>query len=484
MNAIQSWPLATRMMFGLVALGLMGNHAIDATPSSAKKTFVVTSAGDSGAGSLRVVIGEANYWNKAHHNNGAIINFAPTAFGKAHTILLRTGQLPIVTSSIIINGPAAPEARVTLDAQGKSRLFRVVYPDGDLSLSHLTLRNGNGTDDTGKTPGQGDGGAIYNDQGVLNLSDCTLENNDAPGFGGGAVNNDGIGVATLSHCLLRDNRANFGGGALINGAVGKVTIRACTISGNHADGDGGGVNDSGDRMTITDSTVSGNICKYNGGGLSNFVGALLVSGCTISDNRADSSGGIENSGKLTLQNSTVSGNIARFVGGLVNWDTATVGNVTFSGNSCRESSVDILNTGMGTLTLGNTILASVVPGGTLSNPKDAFTKKGGQKILVRGTIHDEGFNLARDNGGGYLTAATDKLNTDPMLDPKGLADNGGPTPTIALLPGSPALSAGHSLLSTDQRGVKRPLVYPGVANAKGGNSSDIGAFELEIAARG
>ncbi len=58
---------------------------------------------------------------------------------------------------------------------------------------------------------------------------------------------------------------------------------------------------------------------------------------------------------------------------------------------------------------------------------------------------------------------------DPKLGP--LADNGGPTWTMALLPGSPAIDAGNTSLApaTDQRGLPRPV----------GLAADIGAFEYD-----
>jgi hypothetical protein len=72
-----------------------------------------------------------------------------------------------------------------------------------------------------------------------------------------------------------------------------------------------------------------------------------------------------------------------------------------------------------------------------------------------GTFVSQGYNLSSDDGGGFLTGAGDLTNTDPRLGP--LQDNGGPTQTHALLPGSPALNAGDpsQLGTTDQRGVVR-----------------------------
>jgi hypothetical protein len=89
--------------------------------------------------------------------------------------------------------------------------------------------------------------------------------------------------------------------------------------------------------------------------------------------------------------------------------------------------------------------------------------------------------LSSDNGGGFLTAPTDQINTDPLLGP--LQDNGGPTFTHALLPGSPAIDKGKNFsgATTDQRGPGFVRTFDDVstANATGGDGTDIGAFEVQ-----
>jgi hypothetical protein len=87
-----------------------------------------------------------------------------------------------------------------------------------------------------------------------------------------------------------------------------------------------------------------------------------------------------------------------------------------------------------------------------------------------------GYNLTDDPTTAYLDQLTDWINTDPLLRP--LADNGGPTKTHALKPGSPALDSGdRSGLNTDQRGFLRPYDQPGLTNVSDG--SDIGALEQD-----
>ena len=98
----------------------------------------------------------------------------------------------------------------------------------------------------------------------------------------------------------------------------------------------------------------------------------------------------------------------------------------------------------------------------------------GRKIFNDGgTVTSHGYNLSSDNGGGYLTGPGDQINTDPMFGP--LQDNGGPTFTHALLPGSPAINAGDPSFTPpplyDQRG-------PGFDRVVNGRI-DIGSFEVQ-----
>jgi hypothetical protein len=99
---------------------------------------------------------------------------------------------------------------------------------------------------------------------------------------------------------------------------------------------------------------------------------------------------------------------------------------------------------------------------------------GGHSIVNNfGSITSGGYNISSDDGGGYLNSPGDQINTDPMLGP--LQDNGGPTFTHALLPGSPAINAGDPNFVPppyyDQRG-------PGYDRVRGGRI-DIGSFEVQ-----
>src|SRR5439155_6109974 len=134
---------------------------------------------------------------------------------------------------------------------------------------------------------------------------------------------------------------------------------------------------------------------------------------------------------LAVSASTFSGNSAGQYGGAIYNNGAGSGNAiinvngsTFSGNSASNAAGGIFNNGVGgaaSLIISDTILKTGASGANILNNG--------------GSVVSHGYNLSSDNGDGFLTDATDRIDTDPLLGP--LADNGGPTLTHALLPGSP-----------------------------------------------
>jgi len=238
----------------------------------------------------------------------------------------------------------------------------------------------------------------------------------------------------MHHCVVMSNTATSGAG-IYNEGVGAVA-------------------------TIYDTRISGNTASAPGGGLLNN-GLMTLSRSTIDHNRARSGGGIDHvGGNLHLENDTFSGNqAADNGGGLYNRGSAVLTNVTFDGNlaSGPTTGGNIFND-TAQLVIVNTIVAYSDPDGNCFNSE--------------GTIHSLGHNLETADTCGFGSAG-DQSNTDPLLGP--LADNGGATPTHALLPGSPAIDAGDGAAcpDTDQRGVARPQ----------GAGCDIGAYEAVDAAQ-
>ena len=324
------------------------------------------------------------------------------------------GQTIILTSGeLLVNRSVTingPGAStLTVDANHASRVLYIASGK-DVTISRLTITNG--------TPPDYYGGGIYNDHATLTLNSCTISgNSNGGGIGGGIYNNGYAGTATL-------------------------TITNCAISGNSAWPGGGIYNDQG-TVTITNSTLSGN-----------------------SDNGYNYGGAIVNMGTLTITNSTFSGNSAGDGGAIYNsqGSTLTITNNTFSGNFC----------GNGALTHGGSIYDE---GGTVKIGSTIF-KAGpsGENIYhadqVGGRVISLGYNLSSDDGGGYLTAIGDQINTDPKLGP--LQNNGGPTFTHLPASDSPAIDAGDPALGMDQRG-------RGFVRVKDGRI-DIGAVEVQATA--
>jgi VCBS repeat-containing protein len=271
----------------------------------------------------------------------------------------------------------------------------------------------------------------------------------------------GTGIVTLDGLTITGGNFHVGGidGCGILNNLGTVTVSNTAVLGNIATTTGGILNDGG-VMTISNSTVSGN-SGDSGGGIYNGAGATLtVSDSTVSGNSADSGGGgIYSLGTLTVSNSTISGNSTAFSGGgIYNRRTLTVSNSTIFGNSAGVSGGGIYNLS-GILTLNSSIVAS----NTASTGQD-----------ISGIVPSGDYNLIKDTAGIVSLPGTHNITgVDPMLGP--LADNGGPTLTYALLPGSPAIDAGSNpdSLTTDQRGTGFARVV--------GTAADIGAFEVQPA---
>ena len=276
-----------------------------------------------------------------------------------------------------------------------------------------------------------------------------------------------LGAGANALTVKRDPAASAFGSFTVNSGK-TVTISDLTIS-NGSAGSGGGIRNNHGTLTVNNSTVSGNSADA-GGGIENFgedsgSAILTVSNSTLSDNSATNGtgGGIRNTGQfggsaaVTVNNSTLSGNSANFNGGgniTPLGAGVTVKNSTFSGNSANQGGG--IHSSQGTVMIGGTILKAGASGAN----------------IVGFAITSLGYNLSSDNGGGFLTATGDQINTDPMLDPNGLQNNGRPTLTIALQPGSPAIDKGKDFTAstTDQRGpgFARTFDNLSIANAAAG----------------
>jgi hypothetical protein len=379
-------------------------------------------------------------------------------FVESYEVLTAASATVTVENSTLSSNSAAGAFWAS---SGGGAIANVTYGgDATLTIKNSTL-NGNSSSNYG--------GAVFNN-GTVNFVNSTLNGNS--GFGGGAVLT--LGALTLTDCALNGNAAAHMGGAIMSGLLDAgldttLTITRCTLSNNTVatNGFGGGaIMNLGvgvtASLTVADSTLSANSAP--GGG-------AILTAAAVYYGEFEWEPEFPGNSTVNIKNSTLSGNSAQNGGGIANWKerldcsaTLTVNNSTLSGNRADDTLAGAIFNGGDVVGIKNTILAAGPTGANLWNIGD-----------FGGTIASSGYNLSSDDGGGFLTATGDRINTDPKLG--ALADNGGPTWTCALLAGSPAIDTGNSTdidgnpVATDQRGVARPQ----------GSGYDIGAFELHPA---
>jgi predicted outer membrane repeat protein len=300
-----------------------------------------------------------------------------------------------------------------------------------LTLSGLTL---------GAAATSGNGGAVDETGGLLTVDRCAFVANSASGSGGGIFATGGL---RLTNSLVRENSSfgGFGGGVY---STGPTTITATTFYHNSGKSGGGGLLFfGGGDLTVTACTFSANTSPVGGAGIFTLCATgttVTIANCTLNQNETPGIGGgllASGPGTLRLANDTVAGNHGNG-GGL------------FLSPALGTPSAILLNT-------------------IVANNIDATN----QASDISGTVI-AAFSLVRSTKGATFIGYTgsDLFGVDPHLGP--LQNNGGPTQTMALLAGSPAIDTGYDgvtgppyFLTTDQRGHLRKV----------GLHVDIGAFE-------
>jgi Bacterial Ig-like domain len=241
-----------------------------------------------------------------------------------------------------------------------------------------------------------------------------------------------------------------------------ATISGLTITG----GDGGVRNYEGD-LTLDRVAVKGNTADLSGfgGGIYSTKGTLNLTDSTVSGNSATNQAGVlQLSGTVNITNTTISGNkTTGFSGGVFSaaLDSNTTMNILNSTIANNESA----RLGGGIMTqLGAAVFVknTIVAGNSIENCNAA---------QFGGVISSQGNNISSDDS-CHFTKPADKQNTNPLLGP--LQNNGGPTNTHALLPGSPAVDAANATAcpQRDQRGTLRKD-----GDKNGSVVCDIGSFE-------
>jgi hypothetical protein len=391
----------------------------------------------------------------------------------------------------------------------------------------LSNAAGGGMNSNG-TPGSAYGGAVYSTNGLLTLQDCTVTGNYTygllPGTGspGNVASGGGIylvgGEASVSSTAFQDNfcsgqgclgDARQGkGGAVFNG--GQLYVTDCIFSNNGVKGGsapgpdkgayGGAIYNSSNAV-ITGTTFSGNAVlggmgggfdpgapgATGSGGAIYSSGSLAIVNCTLFENVAlggdgansvgspASNGGSAFGGAVCVRNGTLGVTNVTFAensvdGGLsgsypVAGGYSTNKALVFGGTIYVASSANAV--------LENTILVNSLSGsngyGSVIDSADLGCTRSAERLSSgssSGLVVDGGNNLSSDASCNF-TNSTSFNNTDPVLGP--LDNYGGPTHTMPLLAGSPAIDHGNDAAApaTDQRGRPRPF----------GAHSDIGAFE-------
>ncbi|MDF1519776.1 MAG: choice-of-anchor Q domain-containing protein [Brevefilum sp.] len=386
---------------------------VPAVAQTCLESVVVTTIADSGEGSLRQAIVDVC--------SGGTVTFDVSLSGA--TIVLDS-QLTL-GKDLTIDGSTLP-SKVTISGNALTRVFWI-NSGKTVTLDSLIVVDGSADDYTIDGPS---GGGIYND-GTLTIKNSVLYNNNVSWLGGGVYNNYDL---TIMNSVIEGNSAVLGGGGVHNNLTRILTVKDSTIAYNSSS-IGGGLYNEG-QLTLSGSTLIGNRAEgssysSNGGGIYNY-GTATVANCTFTQNFATLYGsGIYNFGAMTLYNSTLAGNSGSPT--LVNTDAT------------------------GRLNFANTIIADT------TGSSDCLNSNGG---VIVSNYH----NLVED--GSCSAGAVNYVSGDPML--AALADNGGLTLTMALLPGSPAIDAGDNTICAaspvdglDQRGVTRPQ----------NEFCDIGAYE-------
>ncbi len=406
-----------------------GGDGTDIGAVELRPALRVTNTNDSGAGSLREAMTAAN-----DTAGPDVVSFAPGVTG---TINLQS-PLPPLTSSVEIDGPGLEQMTVRRDAGGDYAVLGIVDPDRfdadvpNVEISGLTIANGRAAGGAGVTNG---GAQLLLERVAISSNAAVIDAGCACGGSGGGIFNSG-----------------------------RLTVKGSTVAGNTAGAGGGAIHDFGGVLTVLNSTISGN---------SSVGGPGLVSG-----------GGIQSfNGRLRMRNSTVTGNTVSAqadpfgsAGGVVVYSESSqpragasqiIGS-TIAGNTHQGSHT----ANLGAIGWFETFVKSTIIADPLGGGPDCTANAGNS----HGFITSGGFNLESADTCSF--GPSDKKNTNPQLG--ALADNGGPTRTMALPVTSPAVDAGVSTGGpNDQRDKARAFDHAGAPNAPGGDGSDIGAFELQ-----
>ncbi len=310
-------PMLRYVLIVLASLLLMIPTLAPAPP--AITTYTVTSTADSGGGSLRQAVLDANA-----DGTDSTIEISQSIVSSP--INLSTSELTI-TAAVTINGNGA-----TINAPSAARVF-YINPSVAVTINSMTIAGGSATDGgaiyhaggaqlavnnvifSGNTATDWGGAVFTTTDGTVNITRSTFTGNTAQKGGAVLIGNSGTsGTVNIKQSNFINNSANGGGygGAIYVANVVDVFIEQSTFSGNTTDGVGGAIlNSAGGNLVIKNSTLTGNEADFGGGALaSNSIATLIHVSLVENDGHGGEGGGICNSspGQLTITNSIISGN--------------------------------------------------------------------------------------------------------------------------------------------------------------------------------
>lgn len=467
--------------------------ALTAQAGTSSEAILTVSAGASGQNSgdgcsLVEALINANHDDQSGSTecaagSGADTIVLPSGGTLSYNVAFGTGSaLPDVTSVITIQGNGSTIERAA-GATSDFRLLSVLA--GDLTLRDSTLSGGSASF----------GGGLFANRSTVSLIHSTLSGNHADD--GGGLFADNKSRVLITNSVLSTNTASFQGGGLYSWRS-SVGVNNSTLSGNHALGSGGGLSaDYYSNVRITDSTLFRNSAGFDGGGLSTWNSHVTVRRSTIANNVAGRYGGglssyfsdVSLTSNVSLTNSTLSGNSAGDSGGGLSgggYDNITLTNSTITGNFANGNGGGISCCGyLGAVHLDR----SVVSGNRANSRGNEIMSYTGNIVnslgyTVLGNAEETsaeafGGNPPRLVASDYVATSNQHnvplssiLDTDPSGKPV-LTDNGGRTPTVALVPGSPAIDRAPTGFSKDQRRFPRPVD----GDNSGSAEFDSGAFE-------
>ncbi len=475
------------LLVGTAGVGMFLAPHAGATGS----TFTVTNTNDSGAGSLRQALIDAN------NNAGA----DTVVFDAAVSGTITLASELAVTDSVIIQGPGSANLSVSRATEQIFYLYQAGVSK-DVSISGLTLTggaiaihswstnlvlddvvasgstvetaiilasNGSSLDQsltirnsviTGANE-TNDGAGIRVESGfgqhAVSIENTQITNNTSTGNTGG-LRVEAASSVVVSNSLIKGNSSSRqGGGAFFGSEVGDVQIISTTVDGNYSGGWGGGLYLNNATVEILNSTISNNTASDGGGGVEfdDSQTVASISNTTITGNTANLGGGVamEAMASLTINQSTITEN-------------------TSTSTGSDGGGILLYSQGSGSMTL--TLSGTIVSGNTSVNSANADidVKDGGATII------DADHSLLGDGTVDSVVTLVGSGNLRSNAPGLGaLADNGGLTKTMALLTGSPAIDAGPNPVATftgngfDQRATPYLRVY--------GGQVDIGAFEWQ-----